>query len=157
MTREVICESLDGSVGAELVHLIHAEADVFALVRAWDSQRQPKLIGDALSRLRIPSRSLPAGALVDLKEVGLVAFAASLFGFDELWIGSKATDWSALDSTPPLTSDCVDLSQDDCAPFRDALLEAGAELALADGCGLNVVRMDVGACAPGKARSRRTR
>lgn len=141
MTSKVACESMDGSVGSELVGIVEQEAVAFALVRAWDSQRQPELIAAALARLGIPSRSMSGGALVDLSEVGLVTLASALFGFDELWLGGDTTDWSALGSMPPLTSDCVDLSEDDCAPFKRGLLEAGAKLALADGCGLNIVRV----------------
>lgn len=141
MTREVVCESVDGSVGSALVGIAEQEAAAFVLVRAWDSQRQPPLIGEALARLGITSTCMSGGVLVDLSEVGLSILASALFGFDELWVGGDATDWSALDSMPPLTSDCVDLSEDDCTPFKSGLLEAGATLALADGCGLNIVRV----------------
>jgi hypothetical protein len=141
MTREVTCETMDSSVGSELVGIVGQEALAYALVRAWDSQRQPELIAAALSRLGIPSKPLSGGALVDLREVDLVTLASALFGFDELWIGGDATDWRALDSMPPLTSDCVDVSRDDCTSYKKGLLEAGAKLALADGCGLNIVRV----------------
>jgi hypothetical protein len=143
MVSKVICETMNSSLGSELVGIVSQEAvaPTLVLVRAWDSQRQPELIAAALARLGIPSRRISEGALVDLSNVSLVTLASALFGFDELWIGGDATAWGALASTPPLTSDCVNLSEDDYAPFKSKLLEAGATLALADGCGLNIVRV----------------
>ena len=141
MTTRVWCESVVGSVSDELAELSVSQRTAFGLVRSWDSEREPERIVAALARLGVPSTLLSSGALVDLRDAGVEALACACFGFDEVWVGCDATDWSALSEIPPLTSDRVNLSADDCAPYRKGLLRSGAQLALADGVGLNIVRV----------------
>jgi hypothetical protein len=142
MTTDVICQFLDSSISAELETFPTAgDGQLVALVRCWDSQREPERIVNALAFFGTPSHAIAVGALLDLSRVGPGVVAAQLFGFDELWIGTRETNWSALAAAPPMTSDSVEFGRDDCAPFKEALLRAGASLGLGDGVGLNELRM----------------
>lgn len=141
MTADVICRFADSSISAELkTSLAAGDSEWVALLRCWDSQREPERIVNALVSLGVPSQATTVGALLDLSTVGPGVLATQLFGFDELWIGTRETDWSALAATPAMTSDSVEFGRHDCAPFREALLKAGASLGLGDGVGLNEVR-----------------
>ena len=152
---EVSCESLDGSIVDVLAALLGKPPTEFVLVRTWDSGRDPASIAKDLAHCGVASLPIGAGALVDLRVVDLETLSAALFGFDELWFGDETTQWSALESVPQLTSDRVNFTSDDGAPFERGLLTAGAEFALADGCGLNFVRrLGTGeAGPPGSSRS----
>ena len=137
---KIECSFVDGSIPG-IIELLGGLDSLrgSALVRSWDSQRDPEKIAKSLESLGVPAQVKDEGALVRLEDLRLHSLDAVFFGFDEVWIGPETTQWAKIRLLPPMTSDAVNVCVDGGRPYMDALALSGAVLALGDGCGVNIV------------------
>ncbi|MEO0662939.1 MAG: hypothetical protein AAFZ87_15490, partial [Planctomycetota bacterium] len=124
-----------------LAEYVRRSGATFAVVRSWDSTRDPVSLARWFQDYGATATA--AGAVFALRGVDPDELAARFFHFDEIWLGPDDVDWSRLEDLRRLTTDVGELNEENGAPFRLALLESGALVGLGDGDGLNVVRLDL--------------